>query len=117
MLNEYQYLIFCVFIALALGLVLVICSYLLAKNTQNFDKNIAYECGFDPFEEARKEFNIKYYLVGVLFIIFDLEIVYLLPGIINLNQLNIVNYISILLFFILLTIGFVYEWVSGALDW
>jgi NADH-quinone oxidoreductase subunit A len=117
MLNEYKYLIFFLFIALTLGLILIISSYLLGKNIQNFDKNIAYECGFDPFEEARKEFNIKYYLVGVLFIIFDLEIVFSLPGVINLNQLNIINYISILLFIILLTIGFAYEWVSGALDW
>lgn len=75
------------------------------------------ECGFDPFSDARSKFDVRFYLVAILFIIFDLEITFLFPWAISLSNIGLQGYVSMLLFLFILTIGFVYEWKKGALDW
>jgi NADH-quinone oxidoreductase subunit A len=83
----------------------------------NQEKITAYECGFDPFCESHLVFDVKYYLVAILFILFDLEIIYLLPWMICINTLTIFHFIGLLLFLFILTFGFIYEWLKGALEW
>jgi len=80
-------------------------------------KTAPYECGFNPYADARMQFEIKFYLIGILFIIFDIEISFLFPWVINLYNLNFSAIFSMCFFIFLLTIGFVYEWKKGALDW
>ena len=80
-------------------------------------KNAAYECGFDAFEEARSKFDVRFYLVAILFIIFDLEIAFLFPWAVSLGTIGLFGFWSMMLFLGILTIGFIYEWKKGALDW
>lgn len=86
---------------------------------RNIDSNkvVAYECGFTPFEDARNTFDIHFYLVAILFLIFDLEISFLFPWAVSLSALSLVGYSAMIIFFILLTLGFVYEYKKGALEW
>lgn len=86
---------------------------------QNPDKEklSSYECGFNPFSDARNKFEVRFYLVAVLFLIFDLEISFLFPWIIAFNSINLLGYITMMLFLLLLTLGFIYEWSKGALEW
>ena len=88
-----------------------------ASQTYDSEKLSAYECGFQPFEDARNKFDIKFYLVAILFIIFDLEVSYLFPWGIYLNDLDFYGFWWMMLFLFILTIGFVYEWMKGALNW
>ena len=80
-------------------------------------KNAAYECGFEPFEDARMKFDVRYYLVAILFILFDLEIAFLFPWAVALNEIGPVGFWSVMVFLAILVVGFVYEWKKGALDW
>ena len=98
---------------------LCICSnkfYLSPKNPDP-EKLSAYECGFEPFEDSRMEFDVRFYLVAILFIIFDLEIAFLFPWAISLGNIGILGFTSMMIFLFILTIGFIYEWKKGALDW
>lgn len=88
-----------------------------AKKHTEREKQSAYECGFEPFEEARVQFNVHYYIVGILFLIFDIEIVYLFPSITLLDSFNPISFFSFIYFLTILTIGFIYEWAIGALAW
>jgi NADH:ubiquinone oxidoreductase subunit 3 (subunit A) len=90
-------------------------SQIISEKKLDLEKLSAYECGFDPFGDARHTFSIKFYLVAILFVIFDLEIVFLFPWSITLNSYQ--AYYSMVYFLIILTIGFIYEWKRGALDW
>jgi len=81
------------------------------------EKLSTYECGFEPFDEARKSFDVQFFLIGVLFLVFDLEIAFLLPWAVTLNRIGLFGFWTMILFFYLLTIGFIYEWQRGALDW
>jgi NADH-quinone oxidoreductase subunit A len=81
------------------------------------DKNAAYECGFEPFEDARMKFDVRYYLVAILFILFDLEIAFLFPWAVALGEIGAVGFWSVMVFLAILVVGFVYEWKKGALDW
>lgn len=92
-------------------------SYILKYRNYNLEKISSYECGFQPFKDTRSRFDVKFYLVAILFIIFDLEIIYLFPWSLNLDELFIDGIISMIIFLYILTIGFVYEWKKGALDW
>ena len=87
------------------------------RSNSDFEKNSAYECGFQPFEEARSQFDVRFYLVAILFIIFDLEIMFLFPWSVSLFLINLFGFYSMCLFLIILTLGFIYEWKKGALDW
>ena len=81
------------------------------------EKLSAYECGFEPFEDSRMEFDVRFYLVAILFIIFDLEIAFLFPWAISLGKIGLLGFFSMMIFLFILTIGFIYEWKKGALDW
>jgi NADH-quinone oxidoreductase subunit A len=98
-----------------IAVVLVTASYILAEQKADAEKVSIYECGFDPFEDARQVFEIKFYLVGILFILFDLEIIYLFPWAVSLN--TYIAFASMGIFLAILVVGFAYEMAKGALDW
>ncbi|MCC2646537.1 MAG: ndhC [Rickettsiaceae bacterium] len=106
---------FCV--ATALSIVIVVLPQLLAMKKPQKDKLSAYECGFEPFGDARGKFDVRFYLVAILFIIFDLEIAFLFPWAITLGKIGLVGFWSMMIFLGVLTIGFIYEWKKGALEW
>jgi NADH-quinone oxidoreductase subunit A len=91
--------------------------FLRAERRPDAQKLSSYECGFDPFDDARLKFDVRYYLVGILFIIFDLEIAFLFPWSISLKMLGVFGFWSMMFFLGLLTVGFIYEWKKGALQW
>jgi NADH-quinone oxidoreductase subunit A len=108
-----------VFLAIAGGLALVIvaASFLLARQRPDSEKLSPYECGFEPFEDARIRFDVRYYLVAILFIIFDLEVAFLFPWAASLGDIGIFGFWSMVVFLGVLTVGFAYEWMKGALEW
>lgn len=108
--------IFLVF-AIVLSFLILFLSYVLAPQYSDAEKVSSYECGFSPFEDARKQFDVKFYLVSILFIIFDLEVSFLFPWIFTLRYLAIYSFWSMFTFLILLTVGFFFEWKRGAIDW
>jgi len=103
--------------ALGLTIILFLASYFFIPRLEDNEKLSPYECGFDPFEDTRTTFDVKFYLVAILFIIFDLEIVLLFPWSISLFYLHIFGYTIVIFFLVILTLGFFYEWALGALDW
>ena len=108
--------IFCI-ISVVLAIVLVAASLIVAPQPSDGEKLSAYECGFDPFDDSRNQFDVRFYLVAILFIIFDLEIAFLFPFIVNLATQSLFSIITVFLFLTILTIGFVYEWRKDALEW
>jgi NADH-quinone oxidoreductase subunit A len=114
-----QYFPILVFVALAaiLGIAFVAGSFLAAKQKPYPDKLAAYECGFEAFGDARRRFDVRYYLVAILFIIFDVEVAFLLPWAVSLNRIGLLGFWSMVGFLGVLTVGFIYEWNKGALDW
>jgi NADH-quinone oxidoreductase subunit A len=104
-------------IATLISLVVILLPKLLSKETAQKDKLEAYECGFEAFGDARGKFDIRFYLVAILFIIFDLEVTFLIPWAITLKSLGQFGFWSMMFFLFVLTIGFIYEWKKGALDW
>lgn len=107
------YLIFSLFLSSAI----VFIAMLLVNRTGDIEKISAYECGFHPFEDSRSTFDVRFYLVAILFIIFDLEITFLFPWSIKFEILHFFGYISMIIFIYILLIGFIYEWKKGALEW
>ena len=114
-----EYLPIAVFIAVAslVSIVVVVLPKFLAKENPKRDKLTSYECGFDAFEDARIKFDIRFYLVAILFIIFDLEVTFLIPWAISLKSIGQFGFWSMMVFLLVLTAGFIYEWQKGALDW
>lgn len=114
-----EYLPILVFLGLAFGLsvALVVLSWILARPKGGAEKLSAYECGFEPFNTARVRFDVRYYLVAILFIIFDLEVALLFPWSISLGMIGWFGFWSVVVFLTILTIGFIYEWRKGALEW
>jgi NADH-quinone oxidoreductase subunit A len=104
-------------IAIILALVIVGLSYFLAVQNPETEKLSSYECGFEPYEDARNIFDVKFYIVAILFIIFDIETMFLLPWSVSLSQLNILGFWSMVDFIIELGVGFIYIWYIGALEW
>ena len=121
MLSEFlkDYLAIALFLVIALGLscVFVIVNLILSPKNPDPEKLSAYECGFEPFEDSRIEFDVRFYLVAILFIIFDLEIAFLFPWAISLGNIGLLGFFSMMVFLGILTVGFIYEWRKGALDW
>ena len=116
--NEQYAYIFCyMIISFLLCCVLFILAFSLSPKEVNFEKTSPYECGFEPFGDGHLIFNIQFFIVGILFMIFDLELAYLFPWIANLGNINFFSFFVMVFFLILLTIGLVYEWKKGALDW
>jgi NADH-quinone oxidoreductase subunit A len=117
--NLIEYLpIICFFaIAVILASFITILPYFLATNKPQKNKLSSYECGFDPFDDSRSKFDIRFYLVAILFIIFDLEVAFLIPWALNLKAIGAVGFWSMMIFLFILGIGFIYEWKKGALEW
>jgi NADH-quinone oxidoreductase subunit A len=114
-----EYLPILIFFGIAVGVsgAMVLASYIVAAQRPDPQKNAAYECGFDAFEDARMKFDVRFYLVAILFIIFDLEVAFLFPWAISLGDIGLPGFLSMLIFLAVLTVGFVYEWKKGALEW
>ena len=116
-LKDYLPIILFFVIALILSAGFILINFLLSPNNPDPEKLSAYECGFEPFNDSRMEFDVRFYLVAILFIIFDLEIAFLFPWAISLGAIGIFGFVSMMIFLFILTIGFIYEWKKGALDW
>lgn len=120
-LQEYFYIFSFLVLSTLLAIVLYGLSYILSPKNFYAEKLSAYECGFEPFDEARATFQIKFYLVAILFIIFDLEVVFLFPWAVALGDIiakdMLLGFWSMIIFLIILTVGFIYEWRKGALEW
>ena len=114
-----QYLPILIFLAIAIGLscVIIIIPFILSKSKPDSEKLSAYECGFEGEGRVRNEFDVQFYLVAILFIIFDLEIAFLFPWAVSLGKIGVFGFWSMMVFLTLLTVGFVYEWKRGALEW
>ncbi len=104
-------------IALAIGLALLAIGLFLGRSDTDSEKLSPYECGFEPFAESRMKFDVRYYLVAILFIIFDLEIAFLFPWAVTLDQIGLTGLIAMAIFLTVLVVGFIYEWKKGALEW
>ena len=104
-------------VAFALGLLLLSLGFLLGPSKPGVAKDSPYECGFEPFEDTRMKFDVRYYLVAILFIVFDLEIAFLFPWAVALGKVGIVGIAAMGIFLLILVVGFVYEWKKGALEW
>ena len=116
-LKDYLPIIVFLLVALVLSVAFVAVNYLVSPKNPDPEKLSAYECGFEPFNDSRMEFDVRFYLVAILFIIFDLEIAFLFPWAISLGKIGILGFTSMMIFLFILTIGFIYEWKKGALDW
>ena len=116
-LKDYLPIILFLIIALGLSFAFVAINYIAAPSRPDPEKLSAYECGFEPFNDSRMEFDVRFYLVAILFIIFDLEIAFLFPWAISLGEIGLYGFSSMMLFLFILTVGFIYEWKKGALDW
>jgi NADH-quinone oxidoreductase subunit A len=118
-----NYLPILIFLGVATGLSMLLMglgfgfSTLFGARKPNAEKNSAYECGFEPFEDSRIKFDVRYYLVAILFIVFDLEIAFLFPWAVSLNKIGVLGIAAVGVFLLILVVGFVYEWKRGALEW
>jgi NADH-quinone oxidoreductase subunit A len=114
-----EYLPIIIFLALAVGLalVLLLAAVVLAVRNPDAEKVSAYECGFNAFDDARMKFDVRFYLVSILFIIFDLEVAFLFPWAVAFGEISMAAFWSMMLFLVVLTVGFAYEWKKGALEW
>jgi NADH-quinone oxidoreductase subunit A len=117
LLQDYLPIVVFIGVALFIGLVLLVSPFLVAFSKPDPEKLSAYECGFNAFDDARMKFDVRFYLVAILFIIFDLEVAFLFPWAITFGDLGWLGFWSMMVFLGILTIGFIYEWRKGALDW
>ena len=117
MLQEYFPILLFVVVGLAVGVAPQVLGFVFGPNRPDAEKNSPYECGFEAFEDARMKFDVRYYLVAILFILFDLEIAFLFPWAVVLKQIGLFGFAAMLVFLAVLVVGLVYEWKKGALDW
>ena len=117
MLAEYFPILLFIVVGLLVGVGPVVLGSLLGPHRPNAEKLSPYECGFEAFEDARMKFDVRYYLVAILFILFDLEIAFLFPWAVSLREIGSAGFWSMMLFLAILVVGFAYEWKKGALDW
>jgi len=117
MLFEYLPILVFIAIGIAFGIVLIGMGAVLSSHKPDKEKNSPYECGFEPFESARLPFDVRFYMVAILFIIFDLETAFLFPWAVSLDKIGTFGFIAMMIFLGLLVIGFMYEWKKGALEW
>jgi NADH-quinone oxidoreductase subunit A len=117
LLAEYLPIMLFLAIAIALAAILVAASYIMARQRPDSEKDSAYECGFEAFDDARGRFDVRFYLVAILFIIFDLEVAFLFPWAVALGEIGVFGFWSMVIFLGILTIGFIYEWKKGGLEW
>ena len=117
MIENYLPVLIFIIVGLAIGGIMVALGFVLGPHRPNSEKLSPYECGFEAFEDSRMKFDVRYYLVAILFIIFDLEIAFLFPWAVVLEDIGWVGYIAMMIFLGILVIGFIYEWKKGALEW
>ena len=117
LLLEYLPILIFLAIAIAFAVGAVGASYVIARQNTYSQKVSPYECGFEPFDDARRQFDVRFYLVAILFIIFDLEVAFLFPWAVALGNIGMLGFWSMIVFLGVLTVGFVYEWRKGALEW
>jgi len=116
-LKDYLSIIIFIFLALSLSVGFIVLNFIFAPSNPDPEKLSAYECGFEAFSDSRIEFDVRFYLVAILFIIFDLEIAFLFPWAVTLGNIGALGFWSMMIFLSVLTIGFIYEWKKGALEW
>ena len=116
-LTDYLSIIIFLFLALLISIGFIVINFISSPNNPDPEKLSAYECGFEAFDDSRMEFDVRFYLVAILFIIFDLEIAFLFPWAITLGTIGVFGFWSMMIFLAVLTIGFIYEWKKGALEW
>ncbi|MGH8709866.1 MAG: NADH-quinone oxidoreductase subunit A [Burkholderiales bacterium] len=117
MLENYFPILLFIIVGLAVGIGPMVLGWLLAPNRPDSEKLSPYECGFEAFEDARMKFDVRYYLIAILFILFDLEIAFLFPWAVALKEIGMFGFVAMLVFLAVLVVGFIYEWVKGALEW
>ena len=117
MLQEYIPVLIFLGIAASIGIVLLVLGFLIGRGRKDDEKLSPYECGFEAFDDSRMKFDVRYYLVAILFILFDLEIAFLFPWAVALKDIGLFGFVSMMIFLGILVVGFVYEWMTGALDW
>jgi NADH-quinone oxidoreductase subunit A len=117
MLENYFPILLFILVGLGVGVGPMVAGWLLGPHRPDAEKLSPYECGFEAFEDARMKFDVRYYLVAILFILFDLEIAFLFPWAVVLEELGMFGFVSMVIFLGILVVGFVYEWMKGALDW
>ncbi len=116
-LEDYLSIVIFLFLSLGLSLGFIVLNYLFSPKNPDPEKLSAYECGFEAFSDSRMKFDVRFYLVAILFIIFDLEIAFLFPWAISLGNIGSLGFWSMIIFLAILAVGFIYEWKKGALDW
>lgn len=116
-IDQYLPVLLFIIVGAGVGVIPLLLGYILGPNKPDVAKNSPYECGFEAFEDARMKFDVRYYLVAILFILFDLEIAFLLPWAVATDAVGLTGFIAVLIFLTVLLVGFVYEWKKGALDW
>ncbi|MGA7949137.1 MAG: NADH-quinone oxidoreductase subunit A [Thiobacillaceae bacterium] len=117
MLENYFPVLLFILVGLAFGVVPILAGWLLAPNRPDSEKLSPYECGFEAFEDARMKFDVRYYLIAILFILFDLEIAFLFPWAVVLKEIGLFGFVAMAIFLGILVVGFIYEWMKGALEW
>ncbi|HEX6829765.1 MAG TPA: NADH-quinone oxidoreductase subunit A [Burkholderiales bacterium] len=117
MLENYFPILLFIAVGLAVGVVPMMVGWVLGPRRPDAEKLSPYECGFEAFEDARMKFDVRYYLIAILFILFDLEIAFLFPWAVVLKEIGMFGFVAMVIFLIILTVGFIYEWAKGALEW
>ena len=117
MLDNYLPIMIFIAIGIAIGVLPILAGFLLGPHKPDSEKLSPYECGFEAFEDSRMRFDVRYYLVAILFIIFDLEIAFLFPWAVVLDSIGLFGFVAMMIFLAILVIGFIYEWKKGALEW
>ena len=116
-LEQYLPVLLFIIVGLAIGVAPQVIGFILGPNRPDPAKNSPYECGFEAFEDARMKFDVRYYLIAILFILFDLEIAFLFPWAVALKEIGFIGFIDMMIFLAILVLGFAYMWIKGALDW
>ena len=116
-LEQYLPVLLFILVGLGVGVAPQVLGYLLGPNRPDPAKNSPYECGFEAFEDARMKFDVRYYLIAILFILFDLEIAFLFPWAVALKEIGLIGFIDMMIFLVILVVGFAYMWIKGAIDW
>ena len=116
-LSNYLPIVVFIIVAAGLSFVLLVAPFAVAYQQPDPEKLSAYECGFPAFDDARMKFDVRFYLVAILFILFDLEIAFLVPWAMSLKEIGLLGFVSMIIFLAILVVGFIYEWMKGALEW
>ena len=116
-LDQYLPVLLFILVGIGVGIIPQVLGYILGPNRPDPAKNSPSECGFEAFEDARMKFDVRYYLIAILFILFDLEIAFLFPWAVALHEVGVTGFVAVVIFLTVLVVGFAYEWKKGALDW